>query len=157
MFFTLILFTSRLYFPSLVLISCVLVFWVYFYLIWGVMCSSVLSLNYDSRKQQMISIFSFVTVWTNWNRTQNSICVVLSPGTTSRLLSSFFSYVWLIKPSPWPTTHQAGEPEKVPLHRQRCSLCVLVGFGDGDQICFFHVVITRGASSHTGKKSLTGL
>ena len=116
------------------------------------MCSSVLSLNYDSRKQQMISIFSFVTVWTNWNRTQNSICVVLSPGTTSRLLSSFFSYVWLIKPSPWPTTHQAGEPEKVPLHRQRCSLCVLVGFGDGDQICFFHVVITRGASSHTGKK-----
>lgn len=92
------------------------------------MCSSAPSLDYDSRKQLMFSISSLVTVWTNWNRTQNSICAVLGPATTSRLLSSAFFYSFFLcmaNKTPLVTnTHQAGEPEKVPLHRQRCSLCV---------------------------------
>lgn len=92
------------------------------------MCSSAPSLDYDSRKQVMFSISSLVTVWTNWNRTQNSICAVLGPATTSRLLSSAFFYSFFLcmaNKTPLVTnTHQAGEPEKVPLHRQRCSLCV---------------------------------
>lgn len=155
LFFTLLLFTFHQLCPC---------FLVYFYLIWGVMCSSAPSLDYDSRKQLMFSISSLVTVWTNWNRTQNSICAVLGPATTSRLLSSAFFYSFFLcmaNKTPLVTnTHQAGEPEKVPLHRQRCSLCV---FGwiwrSWDQIwIFFHVVIARGASSHPGgKESLTGL
>lgn len=87
------------------------------------MCSSAPSLDHDSRKQLMFSISSLVTVWTNWNRTQNSICVVLGPATTSRLF--FYSFfLCMANKTPLVTnTHQAGEPEKVPLHRQRCSLC----------------------------------
>lgn len=125
LFFTLLLFTFHQLCPC---------FLVYFYLIWGVMCSSAPSLDYDSRKQVMFSISSLVTVWTNWNRTQNSICAVLGPATTSRLLSSAFFYSFFLcmanKTPLWPTLTRQGS-----LRKSRCTdrdaLCVfLVGFGD---------------------------